>query len=43
MVYIYGNLKISRAHMDVFHLAEKHSTYWMHISAPYGETRPTMV
>ena len=36
-------VKISRAHMKVFHLAEKHSAYEMHISAPFGETRPTIV
>jgi hypothetical protein len=27
MVYINGNIRISRAHMEVFHLAEKHYTY----------------
>jgi hypothetical protein len=38
----YGNIKICRAHVKVFHLAEKQSTYKMHIFAPYGETRPTV-
>jgi len=27
MVYIYGNIEISKACMKVFHLAQKHFTY----------------